>query len=305
MHYIHSFRLPADEDETRYLLSQTKLDMTCFSQNNPYPFKLFPQKRLTHLDFSPSPITILYGSNGSGKSTLLSIIAQKLALSRTAAFNRTPFFEDYLAMCRAGLPTDAYGREKPLPAESRIITSDDVFDFMLNLRAINSGVDRDRERFFVEWDMLRKDREGFRMRSLEDYDEVVRHRDAVRSTRSDYTARRLGGNIPGQSNGESAIGYFFDRIRESALYLLDEPENSLSAERQLELARFLEESARFYNCQFIISTHSPFLLSMRRAVIYDLDTVPVETKRWTELANVRLYHDFFEAHRDEFDERGK
>lgn len=89
-------------------------------------------------------------------------------------------------------------------------------------------------------------------------------------------------------------------IKEDALYLLDEPENSLSAEYQLELARFLEDSARFYGCQFIIATHSPFILSMKGAKIYDLDARPVCDKRWTELPNVRVYRDFFRSHEDEF-----
>jgi predicted ATPase len=94
--------------------------------------------------------------------------------------------------------------------------------------------------------------------------------------------------------------YFTEQIKDNALYLLDEPENSLSAKLQLELAKFIEESARFYNCQFIISTHSPFLLSMNGAKVYDLDSYPVETKRWTELENVRIYYDFFKEHMGEF-----
>ena len=35
------------------------------------------------------------------------------------------------------------------------------------------------------------------------------------------------------SNGESAIKYFTEKIGEGGLYLLDEPENSLSPEKQL------------------------------------------------------------------------
>ena len=62
-------------------------------------------------------------------------------------------------------------------------------------------------------------------------------------------------------------------------YLLDEPENSLSAENQLKLKQFIEDSARFYNCQFIISTHSPFILSLTDALIYDLDSNPVVSKK--------------------------
>ena len=94
--------------------------------------------------------------------------------------------------------------------------------------------------------------------------------------------------------------YFQDNIKENALYLLDEPENSLSPEKQLELLKYIEDSARFYECQFVIATHSPFLLAMKGAKIYDLDEEPVDVKRWTELANVRTYYDFFIKHNDEF-----
>ena len=98
------------------------------------------------------------------------------------------------------------------------------------------------------------------------------------------------------SNGESAFRFFTNKIGENGLYLLDEPENSLSPERQMELCGFLEDSARFFGCQFVISTHSPFLLSMRGAKIYDLDADPVCTSRWTELPAVRAYYDFFKQH---------
>ena len=297
MIYLESFRLASEDDETSYFLcadghgNGRKLDMTCYSVNNPYPFKIFPFKYLTRLEFSP--ITLLYGGNGSGKSTILNIISQKLKLARTSPYNRTPFFDDYLDFCRADL-----ARDKLPPDGSCIITSDDVFDFMLNIRTLNEGVDRSREALFEEWRNLRDG--SFQMRSLDDLEELKRRRDAWNHTRSDFTARRLPPNLHGQSNGESAYGYFADKIRGNALYLLDEPENSLSAERQMELARFVEDSARFYGCQFIISTHSPFLLAIRGARIYDLDSSPVGTRKWTELSNVRLYHDFFEAHRDEF-----
>ena len=94
--------------------------------------------------------------------------------------------------------------------------------------------------------------------------------------------------------------YFTDRILENALYLLDEPENSLSYALQKDLAKYISDSARHFGCQFIIATHSPILLSMADSVIYDLDETPVTMKKWTELANVRLLFDFFEEKRDEF-----
>ena len=138
------------------------------------------------------------------------------------------------------------------------------------------------------------------MKSLDDYEQLKKVNLARRKTQSKYVRKNLMDNVREHSNGESAFLYFAEKIKESALYLLDEPENSLSPDRQQELLKFLEDSARFFGCQFIISTHSPFLLSMRGAKIYDLDEDPVDVKRWTELPNIRTYYEFFKRHEEEF-----
>ena len=123
-------------------------------------------------------------------------------------------------------------------------------------------------------------------------------------TGSKFAKKMVGNNIIGKSNGETAMEFFYNNINEPGLYLLDEPENSLSAENQIRLKQFIEESARFYNCQFIISTHSPFLLSLKFAKIYNLDTVPVTTQNWYELPNVLTYYNFFKENEDEFKKLG-
>jgi predicted ATPase len=290
--YLDRFTLPRDDVEGKYLTSfPYKLEMQCYSHTNVYPFRIFPQKRLENLNFEP--ITLFYGGNGSGKSTLLNVIAQKLKLERSAPFNNTPFIEEYLNFCDYEL---SFGNSAP--RGSKIICSEDVFDVLLDVRSINEGIDRRRESLFEEYDKSRE--ESYLLRDLDDLEEFKRRNETKRRTKSEYTTRRLPKEIDGKSNGESAFLYFTKQIKSDALYLLDEPENSLSARLQGELARFIEDSARFYNCQFIISTHSPFLLSMKGAKIYDLDSVPAESKNWTELENVRIYHDFFETHRDEF-----
>ena len=124
---------------------------------------------------------------------------------------------------------------------------------------------------------------------------------AKSSSQSNYIRKNVMDNIREHSNGESAFLYFTEKIQENGLYLLDEPENSLSPERQQELLQFIEDSARFFGCQFIIATHSPFLLSMRGAKIYDMDEEYVDVKHWSELHNVRIYYDFFKKHEHEFE----
>lgn len=295
MKYLESFSLASEHDEVDYILGFNqglgKLDMQCYSTTNVYPFKIFPQKGLDRLDFEP--ITVIYGGNGSGKSTILNLIAEKLRLERTAPFNNTPYIEEYLNFCRYRL---SYG--KSAPNGSKIITSDGVFDSLLDIRAINEGVDRRREELFEEYNRSRE--ESYLLRDLNDLDEFKRRNEAKRRTKSDYVAKRIPKELASMSNGETAYYYFTQKIGENALYLLDEPENSLSATLQNKLRGFIEDSARFYGCQFIIATHSPFLLSMKGAKVYDLDSEPVTVKKWTELENVRIYRDFFEEHRHEF-----
>ncbi len=299
MQYLESFSLPKAQDEESYFLNfPPKLEMMCYGHESIYPFKIFPQKALSHVEFEP--ITIFYGGNGSGKSTLLNVIAEKLSLRRTSPFNNTPFMKAYLERCSAKL---SYG--KSVPRESRIITSDDVFDFLLDIRSINEGIADRRETLFAEYDAYkRKSTQGttYEFRSMDDYEELKRRNELNRSTKSAFSARHMTKKeLSGKSNGESAFWYFTNQIKEHALYLLDEPENSLSVKLQNELRRFIEDSVRFYHCQFIISSHSPFLLSMKGAKVYDLDAVPVIEKAWTELENMRIYYDFFEQYRDKFE----
>ena len=187
-----------------------------------------------------------------------------------------------------------------IPENSRIITSDDVFDYMLNIRNLNEGIDNRKEELFDKYlDMKTylKDN-GFQMKSLEDYEQLKKFNQVKKITQSKFVRNEVMDNVREYSNGESAYRYFTDKIGENGLYILDEPENSLSPRRQIELAGFITDSARFYGCQFIISTHSPFFLAMKGAKIYDLDANPVVEKRWTELENIRVYYEFFKSHDD-------
>ncbi|HZK33701.1 MAG TPA: AAA family ATPase, partial [Bacillota bacterium] len=207
-------------------------------------------------------------------------------------YNKSSFFHEYVDLCYMGLGPDT------IPGNSRIITSDDVFDYMLNIRNLNEGIDLKRDELFDEY--LDAKHSHFQLKSIADYDQLKKVNKARRKTQSRFVKSELMDNVREFSNGESAFKYFTEKIGEDGLYLLDEPENSLSPRRQMELKGFIEDSVRFFGCQFIISTHSPFLLSMPGAKIYDLDENPVDIKGWTDLENVRVYFDFFKSHIGEF-----
>lgn len=284
MIYLRSFTFPNADLEFNFFMD---IKRTCYDSY--YPFKILSKHDLDRLDFDT--VTILYGGNGSGKSTALNVIAEKAGICRDSVYNKSNFFPDYVKLC--GL-----NEEEEIPENSRIITSDDVFDYMLNIRNLNEGIDQKRENLFDEY--LDVKYSQFQMKSMDDYDQLKRVNNSRRKTQSRFVRGELMDNVREFSNGESAYIYFTEKIGEKGLYLLDEPENSLSPKRQMELMGFLEDSARFFGCQFIISTHSPFLLSMRGARIYNLDENPVTIRRWTELENVRTYYDFFKTHEREF-----
>ena len=284
--YLDAFYFPGEEAESDFMFGlKTTYDQSV------YPYGILPKAGLEEIFFSQ--VTILYGGNGSGKSTALNVIAEKLRLKRNSAFNRSRFFQDYVDRCRAEL-------DEGIPAESRIITSDDVFDMMLDIRSINEGIDRKRETLADEYYALKH--EKFQLRSLDDLDHLHKINQVRSKTKSRFIENESGKSLRERSNGESALMYFQGKIEMDTLCLLDEPENSLSPENQLILADFLAESVRYCGNQLVISTHSPFLLALPGAKIINLDDHARIVDHWTELKNPRVYYDFFKKHAREFEE---
>lgn len=300
MIYLEKFHLQTEEEEIGFFQSFTR---TCFT--NCYPFRFFPNmKGLSELDFSN--ITIFCGSNGSGKTTLLNIIAEKLKLNRETPYNKTYFFDPYIDNCCYELKV--FGKEeiREFMSISRIITSDDVFNNIINVRKRNENLDFKRQIIFDEKSELNsygkyKGPKGFDADDSESIKAVIDYHDLKHLSASQYVKRKIGEEERTYSNGENGFRYFTDAIQPGGLYLLDEPENSLSPEMQIQLSQYLYSMARFYKCQFILSTHSPFVLSIPFAKIYNMDAYPVKTCKWTEYENVITYYNFFKQHKDEFE----
>lgn len=134
MLYLRRFQLPAEAAEWHFLANAPECKRTCYGSR--YPFGFFPPKQVPALTFAP--ITILCGGNGSGKTTLLNLIGQSLSLPRKAVYNRSAFFDNYLHLCAS---ETAASFTSTVRQRSRVITSDDVFDYLLDLRCMNEGID--------------------------------------------------------------------------------------------------------------------------------------------------------------------
>ncbi len=271
-----------------------KMDMTCY--NNYYPFQILPCsfKQMTF-----APITIIYGGNGSGKSTILNIIAETLGVQRATKYNRSSFMENYVNRCEFDMQAK--------PNTVKILTSDDVFKNLFLLREKNEIIDDKREDALILRRQIISSNKSFSelmdgYNYLENIDRIKAINDSWSKTASSYVKKRVEKNLIGKSNGETALNFFADEISDPGIYLLDEPENSLSAVFQEELAKYLFDSARFFGAQLIIATHSPFILSIPNAKIYNLDTDPISiAHNWTELENMKTYYNFFKNFKDDFE----
>lgn len=139
MVYLEKFILPDEEEEYSIARKRMEENGSAFGYlDNPYPCGLFTSRGLRELDFER--VTVLYGGNGSGKSTLLNAVAEKLCLKRQAPFNGGEMFAPYAQACKYRTGFDDYGEQTDIPVSSRIVTSDDVFEYMLAARTRNEEI---------------------------------------------------------------------------------------------------------------------------------------------------------------------
>lgn len=290
--FLDKFILPIDREDKIVSVRMAENGGAYGYVDNIYPCGIFSRNNFSEVDFSN--ITVFYGGNGSGKSTLLNLIANKLQLKRVAPFNNSEVFSLYLSECKYRMNVDDDGAEYNVPNGSRIITSDDIFDYMLTVRSNNDEIAEDIEEAKGEW-AKRKYGDTVKMSGLEDYEEL-RLQVLARSkslSRRKFIRKTVGSEVKLNSNGETALSYFERNLKNDTLYCLDEPENSLSPTLQIELVKTIAKKARYCGCQFVIATHSPFVLAIDGAKIYDLDANPVTIKKWWELENTKTYFEFF------------
>ena len=299
MVYIETIKLPSQKEINDY-----------FSIKNYslYPWTIFFQNRFEWINCKD--ITIFYGNNGSGKSTLLNLIAEKINAQRNNEFFKDVIFstvtgeemhpfEEFAERIKMRMAIDDDGEERLLPAVRKIITSDSIFKKISDRALYNKVTVNKIKKAREEHDRLIRNGRGL-LFSSDNYEEYAKLLDARKLSKTQYAKMYADPKEKMASNGETAIEYYRETFENGGIYLLDEPENCLSPVFQLELIRLIQDAAKYFDCQFIICTHSPFLLSLADAVIYNLDTEPVISQKWEELENIKIYFDFFESRKDKF-----
>ena len=263
------------------------------TNRNLYPFNVLKGKEPDVFVFDN--ITVLYGNNGSGKSTILNLIAHTLNLKGkernepilpgmdpNSYDKRYVDFYEYAKICEYSLAEDETGRKIKLPENSRYIKSEEI---LYEIRKIQQDA------VLKESITANNVRKGMKIKDA---------KRLANSDKGDEQVYRFKWSQNRYSNGETTMQILSENIEPDNLYLLDEPEVSLSPQKQVELAEELNKLARYLGVQFIIATHSPFMLGILDAKIYNLDTQNYEVQKWTELENVKYFYEFFKKRENEF-----
>jgi len=243
------------------------------SEKDRYPFNIPALETLHKLEFS-SPVTIFVGENGSGKSTLLESIARAARLvsvgseelDRDVSLHAIKPLADVLKMVWNKRTHRGF-----------FLRAEDFFGFVKRLHSIQAE---------MQAELTRIDR-NYQERS--EYARMLAKTPAISSLKA--VEERYGADMNAQSHGESFLTLFQSRFVPGGLYLLDELEAALSPVSQLGLILMIKEMVQ-QEAQFIMATHSPILMAIPDAVLFDFDQNPPVVRSYDDLELVQLYRSF-------------
>ncbi len=132
---------------------------------------------------------------------------------------------------------------------------------------------------------------GFLFRS-ENFFNYASNLDDMTTNDPDILKYYGGMSLHQQSHGQAFLSFFENRCRIKGLYLLDEPEAALSPPNQLAFLKILQMITEKGKGQFIISTHSPIILSFPDAQILSFDCIPIKEIAYEATHSYRFYKSF-------------
>ncbi len=112
-----------------------------------------------------------------------------------------------------------------------------------------------------------------------------------------------GQSLHNRSHGETFLTVLDHKFQRNGLFLLDEPEAALSAQRQLGFLVLLHDVLEKYkDAQFIISSHSPVILAYPEAQIFSFDNGSIHEIKYDEVAAFQIVRRFLNNRESFLDE---
>ncbi len=139
---------------------------------------------------------------------------------------------------------------------------------------------------------FRRNTDGFFLRAESFYNAASYLEDMAKwAPTQDPFAAYGGKSLHKQSHGESFMALVENRFSGSGLFILDEPEAALSPMKQLRLLALIHELAS-EGAQFIISTHSPILMTLPESDLIQFTEYGLERLSYEETEHFKVASDF-------------
>ena len=249
-----------------------KEELRIIKKNNEFPLSLELFKENLTIDLSNN-IIFLAGDNGSGKSTILDMIAymsNSLRIAHEQNYNSIDFkafkgVQKYCSLSLKGYKNKYYFR------------SEDFITYINFLHKEKAYSLKELERINIEY----KNKSKFALQQAQ-----APFSKTIYEIESMYNKDLLE-----QSHGQSYLDFFSSRLRENTLYILDEPEAALSFNSLLVFISFIKQYID-KGSKFIIATHSPVLLAMEEAVIYEITNNEIKKSSFDDLEQINLLKSF-------------
>ena len=142
----------------------------------------------------------------------------------------------------------------------------------------------------------KKHRDGFFLRAESFYNVAsnIEYMDEIASTAAPVISSYGGVSLHKQSHGESFMSLVENRFGGNGLYILDEPEAALSPMRMMRLLCYMQKLVND-NSQFIISTHSPILMTFPNAEILEITEDGINSVDYKETEHFLITKRFMDA----------
>lgn len=242
------------------------------NKQHPFPFNI-PAVRFAQQIRLDNPVTIFVGDNGCGKSTLLETIGYYINI---------PLIGGYIASS-AGF--EAARLLKPhLKIEWARETSKGFFFRAEDFSAFINSVEREQSKIAMDLNELKGKVDDSIIQKMSDGMNYSLHE----------MKKNYGENMQAFSHGEAYLKILETRIANKGIYLLDEPEAALSPLKQLSLIAFILEVLKNKNAQFIIATHSPILMGIPGATLYEIQDDSMQPVKFEETDHYRITKTFLD-----------
>ena len=142
----------------------------------------------------------------------------------------------------------------------------------------------------------KKHRDGFFLRAESFYNVAsnIEHMDDGVSLGAPVISSYCGVSLHKQSHGESFMSLVENRFGGNGLYILDEPEAALSPMRMMRLLCYMQQLVN-NNSQFVISTHSPILMTFPNAEILEITEEGINSVDYKETEHFLITKRFMDA----------